>query len=170
MASQLNQEFSALNISDVLKKKHIGIVVSEWNKEITNALLQGAESTLKEAGIENINIKWVPGSFELPLAAQYLLEYAKVDAVIAIGCLIKGETPHFHYISEAVTQSLSRLNLQYIRPVVYGVLTVENLEQAEERAGGKLGNKGSEAATVAIKMMQLKEEIHNNNGRKKLGF
>ena len=98
------------------------------------------------------------------------MEHAGADAVICIGCLIKGETPHFHYISDSVTNTLSRLNIQYTRPVVYGVLTVDTLEQAQERAGGKLGNKGEEAAHVALQMLQLREDIRADSGKKKLGF
>ena len=170
MATHIKTSNTAIKISDDVKRKHIGIVVAEWNKDITGALLEGASTALKAAGIETISIKWVPGAFELPLGAQYLIELANADAVIAIGCLIKGETPHFHYISEAVTGSLSRLNLQYIKPVVYGVLTVDAHEQAKERAGGSLGNKGEEAALVALQMLQLREEIKAESGRKKVGF
>ncbi len=138
-----------------------GIVVSEWNPEITDALYNGAYSTLTKngAGESHIITKLVPGSFELALGAQYLIEYAQVDAVICLGCIIQGETPHFDYISQAATQSISRLNLDHNLPVVFGVLTTNHFQQAKERAGGKFGNKGTEAAIVAIKMLALKQEL-----------
>jgi 6,7-dimethyl-8-ribityllumazine synthase len=158
-------------ITEELTKKKIGIAVASWNKEITSVLLEGAQQTLEKAGITDINIKWVPGSFELPLGATYLIEYANMDAVICIGCLIKGETPHFHYISEAVSLSLINLNTRYVKPVVFGVLTVDTLEQAQDRAGGKLGNKGTEAAEAALHMLAMAESIRKESAAGiKIGF
>jgi 6,7-dimethyl-8-ribityllumazine synthase len=135
----------------------IGIVVAEWNNQVTYALRDGAIQTLKQAGVtdEHILVTYVPGSFELPLGAQFFLENNTVDAVICIGCVIQGETPHFTFISEAVAQGIMRLNLDYNRPVIFGVLTTLTLEQALERSGGKHGNKGDEAAFTALKMLAL---------------
>lgn len=141
----------------------IGIVVSEWNTEITGALLQGAVDTLKEHGLteDDIIIRYVPGSFELPLGAQLLLDNAEPDAVICIGCVIQGETRHFDFICNSVSQGIMTLNLEYNTPVIFGVLTPENQQQAADRAGGKHGNKGIEAAATALKMIALQYEIEN---------
>jgi 6,7-dimethyl-8-ribityllumazine synthase len=134
-----------------------GVVVSEWNNDITNALLDGVVKTLKlhEVTDNNIVVKHVPGSFELTLGAQFFAEYDDVDAVICLGCVIQGETPHFTYICQSVTQGITQLNLEYNIPFIFGVLTTENHQQAVDRAGGKHGNKGDEAAITAIKMAAL---------------
>jgi 6,7-dimethyl-8-ribityllumazine synthase len=134
-----------------------GVIVSEWNHEITSRLLEGAVSTLKKYGTaeNDIIINHVPGSFELPLGAQFIAEYDDVDAVICLGCVIQGETPHFTYICQGVTQGIMQLNLEYNIPFIFGVLTTDNHQQAVDRAGGKLGNKGDEAAITAIKMAAL---------------
>ena len=141
-----------------------GIVVSEWNPEIMDAMLEGAYNTLISNGAipSNIHIKHVPGSFELTLGAQFFAEYSAVDAVICLGCVIHGETPHFNYICQGVTHGITELNLQYNMPFVFGVLTTNTYEQAKERAGGRLGNKGEEAAIVAIKMTNLQLEMEEN--------
>jgi len=141
----------------------IGIVIAEWNKEITEVLLQGAYDTLLKHGVreENILKKYVPGSFELTLGAQFMAEYSDVDAVICLGCVIQGETPHFTYICQAVTQGITDLNLNYNIPFIFGILTTYNLKQARDRTGGKYGNKGSEAAIAAIKMIHLHNEMKN---------
>lgn len=138
-----------------------GIVVSDWNNDITMALLDGAVSTLKkhEAAENNIIIKHVPGSFELTLGAQFIAEYDDVDAVICLGCVIQGETPHFTFICQGVTQGITQLNLEYNIPFIFGVLTTDNKQQAIDRAGGKLGNKGDEAAITAIKMAALQRQM-----------
>jgi len=134
-----------------------GIVVSEWNEEITSALLEGALATLGKHGVqrENIRIKTVPGSFELPFGARVLAEQFSPDAVICLGCVIQGETRHFDYICQGVTFGISELNLDYDIPFIFGVLTTANLQQALDRAGGKHGNKGDEAAVTALKMSAL---------------
>ncbi len=134
-----------------------GIVVAEWNPEITNALLEGAVKSLLKHGAkeEDITIKHVPGSYELPLGAQLFLEDTDVDAVIILGCVIQGETRHFDFICDAVGQGVMKLNLDYITPVIFGLLTTNNQQQAIDRAGGKHGNKGDEAAITAIKMVDL---------------
>jgi 6,7-dimethyl-8-ribityllumazine synthase len=138
-----------------------GIVVSEWNSEITLALLDGAIQTLKKHDVtdNNILVKHVPGSFELTLGAQFIAEYDDVDAVICLGCVIQGETPHFTYICQSITQGITQLNLEYNIPFIFGVLTTNNLQQAYDRAGGKHGNKGDEAAITAIKMASLQRQM-----------
>lgn len=138
-----------------------GIVVSEWNNQITDALAQGAIEALIKHGVaeEDIVLKRVPGTFELSLGAQFMAEYSESDAIICLGCVIRGETPHFDYICQGVTQGITSVNLEYNLPVIFGVLTTDNLEQAQERAGGKHGNKGTEAAITAIKMAVLQEEM-----------
>lgn len=135
----------------------IGLVVAEWNNQVTYALRDGAIQTLKQAGLtdDQMPVTYVPGSFELPLGAQFFLENNSVDAVICIGCVIQGETPHFTFICDAVAQGIMGLNLDYNRPVIFGVLTTLTLEQALERSGGKHGNKGDEAAFSALKMLAL---------------
>ena len=150
-----------------------GIVVSDWNSEITWSLLEGAVKTLKKfkAKEENIVIKHVPGSFELTLGAQAMAEYTDVEAVICLGCVIQGETPHFNYVCQGVTQGITQLNLEFGIPIIFGVLTTLDQEQAKARAGGKHGNKGDEAAITAIKMVALMHEmekgsdffVHNRN-------
>jgi 6,7-dimethyl-8-ribityllumazine synthase len=142
-------------------KFRFGIVVADWNHEVTGALLEGATRTLKKHGAaeNNIIIRHVPGSFELTIGAQFLAEYDDLDAVICLGCVIQGETPHFTYICQSVTQGITQLNLEYNIPFIFGVLTTLNMEQALSRAGGKHGNKGDEAAVTAIKMAALQREM-----------
>jgi 6,7-dimethyl-8-ribityllumazine synthase len=150
-------EHKSENLPDITKCK-FAIVTSEWNEEVTGALYQGAYDTLLKNGAKDSNIisKWVPGSFELSLAAQWMAKDATVDAVIAIGCLIQGETPHFDYICQAVALGLKDVNLKYNKPTIFGVLTTLNVQQALDRAGGKHGNKGDEAAYTAIRMLGLR--------------
>jgi 6,7-dimethyl-8-ribityllumazine synthase len=138
-----------------------GIVVADWNKEITWSLLRGAVDTLKKHGTKNKNIvvKHVPGSFELTLGAQFLAEYDDLDAVICLGCVIQGETPHFTYICQGVTQGITQLNMEYNIPFIFGVLTTNTEQQAADRAGGELGNKGDEAAVTAIRMADLQRQM-----------
>ena len=135
----------------------IGIVVSEWNPEITGALLDGAVKTLEKHGClpENIHVKTVPGSFELVYGAQQMTKNDGFDAVIVLGSVIRGETPHFDYICEGVTYGIASLNASQNIPVIYGLLTTDNLEQAQDRSGGKFGNKGDECAVDAIKMAKF---------------
>ena len=134
-----------------------GIVVAEWNPEITGALLEGCVSTLEKHGAlsENIHVKAVPGSFELIYGARQMTLNDGYDAVIILGSVIRGETPHFDYICQGVTQGIARLNATNNIPVIFGLLTTDNLQQAQDRAGGRLGNKGSECAVVAIKMAKF---------------
>ena len=134
-----------------------GIVVSEWNSNITNKLLQGAVGTLKKHGVkdDNIIVLPVPGSFELTFGSAQMIKSGKVDAVIALGCVIRGDTPHFDYVCGGATQGLAYLNANFDIPVIYGLLTTENMRQAEDRAGGVMGNKGDECAITAIKMIDF---------------
>lgn len=135
----------------------IAIIVAEWNSEITNSLSSGAISRLIDEGVksENIIVKSVPGAFELTLASQFMAQKSDIDAVIAIGCVIKGDTPHFEYICQGVTMGITEVNLKFNKPVIFGVLTTNNEQQALDRAGGKHGNKGDEAAVTALKMLSF---------------
>ncbi|KAA6347015.1 6 7-dimethyl-8-ribityllumazine synthase [termite gut metagenome] len=157
--STTNHNLSNYDFGSVPNAKDMsfGIVVSEWNNNVTNALLTGAVETLKTHGAknENIRIEKVPGSFELIYAAQQIVNYDEVDAVIVLGCVVKGETPHFDYICMGVTQEIARLNTESDIPVIYGLITANTMEQALDRCGGKHGNKGVECAVTAIKMINL---------------
>ena len=137
-----------------------GIVVSDWNREVTWSLLDVSARILKKHGAtdKNIIVKHVPGSFELTLGAQLLAENDDLDAVICLGCVIRGETPHFDYICQSVTQGVTQLNMEYNMPFIFGVLTTNTQQQAVDRAGGKLGNKGYEAAVTAIKMVAMQRK------------
>ena len=160
MATKNLSEYDLTSVPEATGMK-FGIVVAEWNYEITGALALGAIETLKIHGAkdENIILKHVPGSFELTLGAQYMAEFTDVDAVIILGCVIQGETRHFDFICNSVTQGITNLNMKYNKPFIFGLLTTGNQQQAIERAGGKLGNKGDEAAITAIKMLALKREL-----------
>lgn len=149
-------EINRTGLPDIRSKK-FGIVVSEWNEKITEALYEGAYQTLIENGAKEKNIFRidVPGSFELSLGAQKLAQKAKIDAVICLGCIIQGETKHFDFIAHAVAQGITNVGLKYDKPIIFGVLTPDTMQQAEDRAGGKHGNKGIEAAMTAIKMLNL---------------
>ncbi|MDR1555522.1 MAG: 6,7-dimethyl-8-ribityllumazine synthase [Tannerellaceae bacterium] len=132
-----------------------GIVVSEWNNSITERLLESACATLEKHGVkaDNIHIRRVPGSFELTYGARKLSdEDERLDAVIVLGCVVRGDTPHFDYVCSGVTQGITQLNLQAKIPFIFGLLTTDTMQQAEDRAGGRYGNKGDEAAISAIKM------------------
>lgn len=139
----------------------IGIVVSRFNEFITNRLLNGAEDALKRHGVleEDITILWVPGAFEIPLATKKLTEHKEFDAVITLGTVIRGATPHFDYVSNEVAKGVASIGLQSGTPVIFGVLTTDTIEQAIERAGTKAGNKGYEAAVSAIEMGNLYREL-----------
>ncbi|MBT0812067.1 6,7-dimethyl-8-ribityllumazine synthase [Litoribacter ruber] len=156
MATQLKNlsEYSSGNIPDISDKK-FAVVVSEWNEDVTEALYEGAISTLLKHGAkkENIFRKDVPGSFELSLGAQWTAEIEEIDAVICLGCVIQGETKHFDFICDAVAHGITNVSLKYNKPVIFGVLTPNTQQQALDRAGGKHGNKGDEAAITAIKML-----------------
>jgi 6,7-dimethyl-8-ribityllumazine synthase len=140
-----------------LSGKKFAIVVAEWNEEITEALYQGAFESLISSGVRKQNIirKNVPGTFELTLGALLMGERKDIDAVICIGCVIQGDTPHFDYICQAVAYGITEVGIKTKKPVIFGVLTTLNKQQALERAGGKYGNKGEEAAITAIKMIEF---------------
>lgn len=141
--------------------KKYGIVVGRFNEFIGGKLLSGALDALKRHGAseEDIEIAWVPGAFEIPLIAQKMVEQNKYDAVICLGAVIKGATPHFDYVSNEVTKGVSSVSLESGVPVIFGVLTTDSIEQAIERAGTKVGNKGFDAAVTAIEMVNLVSEL-----------
>lgn len=140
---------------------NFGIVVAEWNNEITGPLAKGAKEALLELGASsrNVHVHNVPGSFELPIAAKMLIESGKFDAVIAIGSVIQGETRHFEFVCQAVAQGVKDVCLQTGVPVIFCVLTDDTMEQAKARSGGKHGNKGVEAAVAAVKMAHLRNKL-----------
>ena len=162
MATNLKNlsDHSAKNISSVVGNK-FAIVVSEWNEEVTESLFNGAYETLLAHGAkkENIEKHYVPGSFELSLGAQWMAQRHEIDAVICLGCVIQGETKHFDFICDAVAQGITNVSLKFNKPVIFGVLTPNNQQQALDRAGGKHGNKGDEAAITAIKMLSLVQQL-----------
>lgn len=152
------------------EKMNVGIVVAEWNEHITHFLYDGTFETLLKHGVkeENIFTVQVPGAFELPIAARMLLSNKNLDGVICIGCVIKGETKHDEYINNAVATGITNLSLSVNKPIVYGVLTPNNEQQALDRAGGKHGNKGIEAAVTALRMIGLKQSF--GEVKSKIGF
>ena len=156
-----NKNLSDFDHSQVpsAKDMKIGIVVSEWNEQITEGLYQGAMEALNTCGCTHVIRKDVPGSFELALGAQFLLEYNDVDTVICLGSVIKGETKHFDFVCEGTVLGIKDVSLKYNKPVIFGVLTDDTLQQAIDRSGGKHGNKGTEAAVTAIKMVALQKEL-----------
>ncbi len=160
---------SLVNLPDGSSFK-IGIVVSEWNADITNALLSGAKETLLKAGVleDHIEVLYVPGSFELPWGARQIMKPGKKDAVICLGCIIQGETKHDEYIAAAVASGIMQLGLMSGIPVIFGVLTTNTEEQAKDRAGGKHGNKGSEAAVAALQMAIVR--TGDTTTKKRIGY
>lgn len=161
MASALHNlsSYDATTVPDAMGMS-FGIVVADWNDKYTYAMAEAAIETLIRHGADesDIIVKHVPGSFELIYGATWMVDNADVDAVIAIGCVIRGDTPHFDYICQGTTQGLADLNTRGEIPVIYGLLTCNNAEQAEQRCGGNLGNKGTECAVTAIKMVAYKED------------
>ena len=139
----------------------VGIVVARFNEFITGKLLSGAEDALRRHGVESgdVDIAWVPGAYEIPLVAKKLATTGKYDAVITLGTVIRGSTPHFDYVCSEVAKGVSAINLQEGIPVIFGVLTTDTIEQAIERAGTKAGNKGWDAGTSAIEMANLLRQI-----------
>ncbi len=157
------KNLSSYNPNDVPSgiDKKIGIVVAEWNEEVTGKLNQGAYETLLKHDVspDNIITKFVPGTFELTLGAQLLAELKNLDAIICLGCVIQGETRHFDFICQGVTYGITELNIKYNIPFIFGVLTTDNQQQALDRGGGKHGNKGDEAAITALKMIGLSDSL-----------
>jgi 6,7-dimethyl-8-ribityllumazine synthase len=155
--SSANKNLSEFHTNELpeIQHKKFAILVSEWNEEVTNSLYAGAYETLIKHGAQEKNIisQSVPGSFELTLCAQKMAQKPEVDAVICLGCVIQGETKHFDFICQAVAQGITDVSIKFNKPVIFGVLTPNTQEQAMDRAGGKHGNKGDEAAITAIKML-----------------
>ena len=143
------------------KGYRIGVVAAEWNPGVTDALLKGAVDTLLEHGVteDKLMVRRVPGTFELSSAADMMLHYHNLDAVICIGCVIQGETRHFEFICQAVSQGITNVALKHGRPVIFSVLTTNTMEQALDRAGGKHGNKGVEGAVTALKMVAFRKSL-----------
>lgn len=166
MATELHQQTDVPSSIDLpsCSNASIGIVVAEWNAEITGAMLEGAVSKLKECGLtdEDIYISHVPGTVELTFGARQMAIIKEPSAVIVLGCVIKGDTPHFDYVCQSITIGITELNLHSDIPYIFGVLTTENLEQAKERAGGRLGNKGTECAEAALKMVTMMASLVNS--------
>ncbi len=158
MATQLKNlsDFSGTTVPSAAPYT-FAVIAAEWNPEVTGALYKGAIEALREHGAlaENVQSHWVPGSFELTAAADMVLSSQMVDAVICLGCVIQGETRHFDFICDAVANGLSNVAIKYTKPVIFGVLTPDNQQQAIDRAGGKHGNKCVEAAVTASKMAHL---------------
>ena len=171
MASALKNlsTYDETNIPDAAEMS-FGIVVADWNRDITHALYEACVETLTKHGVkeENLKIAQVPGAFELPSGARILVGREKLDAVICLGCVIKGETQHDEYINNAVATGLMNLSITTGRPFIFGLLTPNTHEQALDRAGGKHGNKGVEAAVTALRMAALRKE--KPEGKKSIGF
>lgn len=143
------------------KDYRIGVIAAEWNPGVTDALLKGAVDTLLEHGVQEdkLLVRRVPGTFELSSAADIMLRYQNLDAVICIGCVIQGETRHFEFICQAVSQGITNVALQHGCPVIFSVLTCDTIQQALDRAGGRHGNKGVEGAVTALKMIAYHKSI-----------
>jgi len=154
----LNKKYEGTLVGDGLK---FAVVISRFNEFITNKLLSGAEDALKRHGVKDnaVDVAWTPGSFEIPLVARKMAESGKYNAVICLGAVIKGGTPHFDYIASEVTKGIAQTGLESGVPVIYGVITADTLEQAIERAGTKMGNAGFAAAETAIEMANLMKSI-----------
>jgi 6,7-dimethyl-8-ribityllumazine synthase len=160
---------SVLNDAGILQLESASVVMiyTEWNDFVTNELVAGAERTLARYNIKKVSKYQVPGAFELPFACKQLWENTRgtgeqPSAIIAFGCVIRGATPHFDYVCNAVTDGILQLNLELPVPVIFGVLTVDNVEQAQERLGGEHGHKGDEAAVTALKMIAYQRQLANN--------
>lgn len=170
--SEKKKNLSGHNIAAIPSgaNMRIGIVVSEWNEEITSALLNGCQQALLDNDVlkENIRVIHVPGTYELPAGANLLFQRGKFEGIVCLGCVIKGETRHDEYINAAVAHGLTNLSLATNKPVIFGVLTTENMQQAIDRSGGKHGNKGTEAAITVLKMISLYKGF--DAGKKSIGF
>lgn len=151
----------AVRLPQHLHRYRIALITADWNPEVTHALRDGAIDYLVEQGLEkeNLDLHTVPGAFELPLAAKWAATRKDIDAVICFGCIVQGETPHFEYISQACAQGIMNVNLSTDKPIIFGVLTTLDQQQALERAGGKHGNKGIEAAATALTMLAVKQHM-----------
>ena len=154
----MNNHFEGVLLGKGLK---FGLIVSRFNEFITKKLLDGAQDALLRHGVnqEDIEIAWAPGSFEIPLIAKKLAQTKQYDAVICLGAVVRGGTPHFEYIAAEVSKGIAKVSLETGLPVIYGVITADTLEQAIDRAGTKMGNKGFDAAVTAIEMANLLKSI-----------
>ncbi|MDD6777794.1 MAG: 6,7-dimethyl-8-ribityllumazine synthase [Bacteroidales bacterium] len=152
MSTELRNNDTALHTLPKLNSLRVGIAVAEWNSHITEALLAGALELFAREGYSEIEVHHVPGTVELTFAASRMARSGRYDAVIVFGCVIRGGTPHFDYVCDSITQGVATLNAEGRVPVIFGVLTTDDEQQAIDRAGGALGNKGTEAAEAAIKM------------------
>ncbi|MCB0762479.1 MAG: 6,7-dimethyl-8-ribityllumazine synthase [Flavobacteriales bacterium] len=165
MATNLSNlsEFDAGSLPNASEMR-VGIVASEWNSEITDNLLKGAHETLLSCGMkeENVRVHRVPGSFELALGAQFLLESSQFNGVICLGSVIRGETAHFDFVCQATSKGIMDVGLKFNRPVVFGVLTDDTIDQSRARSGGIHGNKGVEAAVTVLKMIALQQSTEND--------
>ncbi|MBN8702950.1 MAG: 6,7-dimethyl-8-ribityllumazine synthase [Bacteroidetes bacterium] len=161
MATSLKKQSNVLVKLPGNAKYKIGIVVADWNNDITDSLLQSCLNTLQASGVKfkNCIVKRVPGAVEITSCAAWFGKQNKVDAVIVFGCVIKGDTPHFDYVCDSVTYGITKLCIQYPIPFLFGVLTTNNHQQAKDRAGGKLGNKGEECALAALQMLAVKKSF-----------
>jgi 6,7-dimethyl-8-ribityllumazine synthase len=148
------------------KGRRFAIVVSRFNEPITSKLLDGALDALKRHGAapDDIDVVWVPGAWELPMVARRLLATDRYDALVAVGAVVRGETPHFEYVAGEAARGLAQASAEYDRPIGFGVLTCDTMEQAEARAGGSHGNKGWDAALAALEMADLLERLDSNEG------
>lgn len=158
----MKQKVKKSKISKAITQSNIAIVVGEFNQDICEGLLQGALKTLQKIGFQKnkIRVISVPGAFEIPLAAAWLAQKKKADAVICLGAVIRGDTAHFDYVCQAVTEGLTRVQLDYRLPIAFGVLTVDTKAQAVERASDNDFNKGAEATMAVLKMLEVKESIY----------
>ncbi len=145
----------------VAEGKRFGLVAARFNEFITSRLIDGAKDALVRHGVEesDIDLAWCPGAFEIPLVAKRMLMTEKYDAVICLGCVIRGSTPHFDYVASEVSKGISHVSLEYAKPVIFGVLTTDSIDQAIERAGTKAGNKGFDAGVSAVEMVNLLEQF-----------
>jgi len=148
-----------------VKDVAVGIVSALWNQKITDALTDGAVKMLEKHKVKKIDVRRVPGTIELTHAASMMIEHCYYDAIIVIGCVIRGDTPHFDYVCQSVTQGITKLNVTTDIPVIFGVLTVENEQQALDRAGGALSNKGAEAAEAALRMIAFDRDMRETYDR-----
>jgi 6,7-dimethyl-8-ribityllumazine synthase len=155
-----------------IRDKRIAIVTAEWNEGITMALRDGAVAILKANGWDDahVELEYVPGAYELTTGSKWMAERADIDAVIAFGCVIQGETRHFDFICQAVATGLSQIALVSNKPVIFGVLTTDTYEQAEARAGGSVGHKGEEAAYTVLKMLALQDHLRKKRPETSIGF
>lgn len=144
-------------------KMNVCVIVSQWHKDITDALLEGVFQVFENIEIDEFSMQVidVPGSYELALGAQWAIKKYSPDAVICLGCIIRGETPHFNYISQAAADGIMQLNLAHNIPVIFGVLTTDTVKQAKQRSGGKCGNKGADAAVASLEMMELRNNLNH---------